>query len=766
MKQEHHHEIQSSTLPEPVTREALQLRARMSHKRWERIVRDALEKVRVVNEIENEQHHSGDSRRKCHGRVAPEVTWSRYLHWWRRWKLGEGLEWERLLDRRVPPAPAATPEDIQTAAVALRRAAPNIDCSTAGKHLMDQFGKRGKLSESTLRRIWSAAGLTHPGQGDACRFEKVETFYGGGALALIDAAALETGIMEVMAHTAIETGKVTASAQEEPVLAVKPEGRDERGCFTADYNRSLRAGIKPGQEDFRWNSDTWKRERRELSTLALLRVKPQTLAKRFLTLGLIPLITERRGFDGLDGPKSQWLEVLGQSAYQPATLDKTLAELALLDAGDTLWATHGQQWGKRALEWSKGEASWKQFVVYVDITTDPYWTQRYASSGKVTRLGRVMPCLSRVAVTGGPGVPLLVETTAGTVSLKKALTGVLAAVEDAAGLGEIRRVTVVDAEAATAGLLTALSEITHHDFITVLKGPGARGVTLEEPGDWAPYRTRDRVRSGKVTLQGKDAPEGGLVLYAVEMIREGGRHPHPTLFITTASPEKLSPAEVADTYLSRWPHQEQVFRNSRNGAGLEHSHGYGGECVTHVAIETELEKAARRVGRAEKRVEKNKTVKSNAQTLLSCAETPSQKTAARQAVKQADKESRTAEKNLKAASKEYEELKTVPRLIYTRDTTRENIVTVFSLSVMLLIEFVLREYFGKIKMELRTFIEYFLYAPTKVRTSAHRIVYQLEANPRNLKRTEQLRRACQEVTRRELRKDGKLVVFEVVDPPG
>jgi hypothetical protein len=269
-----------------------------------------------------------------------------------------------------------------------------------------------------------------------------------------------------------------------------------------------------------------------------------------------------------------------------------------------------------------------------------------------------------------------------------------------------------------------------------------------------------------VTLQGKDAPEGGLVLYAVEMIREGGRHPHPTLFITTASPEKLSPAEVADTYLSRWPHQEQVFRNSRNGAGLEHSHGYGGECVTHVAIETELEKAARRVGRAEKRVEKNKTVKSNAQTLLSCAETPSQKTAARHAVKQADKESRTAEKNLKAASKEYEELKTVPRLIYTRDTTRENIVTVFSLSVMLLIEFVLREYFGKIKMELRTFIEYFLYAPTKVRTSAHRIVYQLEANPRNLKRTEQLRRACQEVTRRELRKDGKLVVFEVVDPPG
>jgi len=44
-----------------------------------------------------------------------------------------------------------------------------------------------------------------------------------------------------------------------------------------------------------------------------------------------------------------------------------------------------------------------------------------------------------------------VETTAGTVSLKKALTGVLEAVEDATGLGEIRHVMVVDAEAATQG---------------------------------------------------------------------------------------------------------------------------------------------------------------------------------------------------------------------------------------------------------------------------------------------------------------------------
>ena len=85
--------------------------------------------------------------------------------------------------------------------------------------------------------------------------------------------------------------------------------------------------------------------------------------------------------------------------------------------------------------------------------------------------------------------------------------------------------------------------------------------------------------------------------------------------------------------------------------------------------------------------------------------------------------------------------------------------------VMLLVEWVLREYFGGLRMQLRTFIEQFMLTPVTVRTTRHRIRYQIQANPRNLERTEQLRGACAEVSRRRLRRDGRLLILEVVDPP-
>lgn len=212
--------------------------------------------------------------------------------------------------------------------------------------------------------------------------------------------------------------------------------------------------------------------------------------------------------------------------------------------------------------------------------------------------------------------------------------------------------------------------------------------------------------------------------------------------------------------------QEQFFRVSRNGGGFAHSHGYGAEMVTNVAIETALEKSERQVTRAEKSVVERETQVKDTRTLLSCAQTPSQVKAANEAVKQAEKELDNAKNQLVKAHEEYQKLRTMPREIYKRDTTRENIVTALQSMVILLIEFVLREYFGNVKMQLRTFLEYFLYAPTTVRTSRYKVLYQIESNPRNLKRTEQLRIACQEITRRKLRKDGRLLVFEVVASPG
>lgn len=444
-----------------------------------------------------------------------------------------------------------------------------------------------------------------------------------------------------------------------------------------------------------------------------------------------------------------------------------------------------------------------------------------------------MPCLSRTAVMAGPGIPLLMLTVAGAVSLKEILLPTLASLEKIVGDGEIGRITVVDAEVATSPkLLWTLASFEDRRIVTVLKGAVAKNLQLENLGDWLAYRERDRVREGMATLHGKGVPEGGFKLRVVEMRREG-RQSKSTLFATTASLDELTTLDVPTAYLSRWPNQEQHFRDGRNGGGLNRTHGYGGDYVTHVALDTALEKAERSVARAEARVatassrheeatQLKKTVENErashlkearraarsaqresqvaeellqvqqgveaseasiehtaeararseaAQENLAVAtaakEAEEQRVrAARQAVASAEKERATATRALEKASAELEKMRTTPRVIFKRDTTRENCATALTAMVLMLIEYVLQEYFRGLRMEWRTFIELFVYLPVTVRISGSHISYDIEANLRDPKRMQQLQQACSEINRRKIKRDRKILTFRIVDPGG
>ena len=63
------------------------------------------------------------------------------------------------------------------------------------------------------------------------------------------------------------------------------------------------------------------------------------------------------------------------------------------------------------------------------------------------------------------------------------------------------------------------------------------------------------------------------------------------------------------------------------------------------------------------------------------------------------------------------ELKTVPEQFYARDTGRDSIMTCLKLTVMALLEFVLKEYLGGAAMEWRTYIEQLVPMPVTVRES-------------------------------------------------
>jgi len=749
----------------------LRLKRRLSAKRWTVVVKRAWERVEILEETAR-RHAEIGSWRKALEDVASEVPWPTWLHWRQCSVEREGEAWEKQLDARAPPEPYRLSGEVRLAACMLRRANPTMDYEEAQKHLKAQFGEEpGKVSPTSLKRIWKAAGLAQPWGRRRKVPEVEEEFSGGGGLALVLAAAAETKAVTGLATTVLEQAQLAGLASEQEGEKVEVEGRDENGQFTATYNREM---VGAGLKDPRWGTEEEKRKGRRLGELTVAHSSVEVVERKLLAMGMTPLLTERRGFDGLCGPHGAWLGILGPVAYQAATLDKTLGELGALDVGEALWQKHGQQWVEVTKGWweEPGKPHWLRWIIYVDATQEPYWTRSFALSGKVSRVGKVMPCLTDVAVMGGAGVPLYVVTRAGTVSLKKELLPTLERVERVVGKGELGRLTVVDAEMGTLPLLRVMSTWQGRWFIVVVKGGLETSAERIEVGEWQEFRERDRVRDVKVQFITEDEEEDGkkkkgvLVLRGVEMEREGSRHPTTTLMVTNAPQEVLSTTEVPTAYLSRWPHQEQRFRNGRNGLGLERTVGYGGQLVTNVALQTAQEKVAGQEKHAEKKLAAAQEREQRARLLLEGAG-KEQQSAAKENLRHAERDGREAHQRLEEVKKDKERLATMPREIYARDPTRDNIMTCLKMTMLMLLEFVLKEYFGGLRMEIRTFIEELLALPVTVCRSKQQVIYRIQGNPRSPELTERLRVACQEVTRRRIQAGGRRLRLEVAGPaPG
>jgi hypothetical protein len=680
---------------------------------------------------------------------------------------------------RVPP-PRTVREEVRQAARALRKVDLHIGEETARKFLVAQFGDEGDVSDAWLKRVWAEAGLQRP-RGGARRAaspakavvaeeeeeeaEEVEVFHGGGGLALVAAADAEVGLMQKHAERVQLVGTKRAEEQSAQATVGTSDdlaGRDDHGRFTAEYNARHRAAVPAGEADRRWTTDEAKAELRSLPRLPTLSMNAATLAGKLLAMGVMPMLTERRGFDGLDGPSGGWLGVLGGVAYMPATLDKALAELGLLDVESELWDGHARTWAAVSRPWSEPGPGWLQTAVYIDGTADPYWTRAFAKSGKVSRVGRVMPCLTRIAMHSGAGVPLLVETHVGAVGLRSRLLPLLTRLDEAIGPdADVERLTVIDAEGGTAGTLWALHQQTRVTVITLLKGQVLAGARVHGEGPWQKYRERDQIREVEVDLHGTGAPEGGIRLRGVQMQRTGGRNPHTTLFVTNGGPDALSTEDVPTRYLHRWPVQEQPFRMARNGGGLERSHGYGGEYVAHSALERHVEQAERATAHAQRR----HTTALETQRELADALQHLPGGVRDQALGMADRHVRDTARQVTRNEATQAKLQTQPDQIYVRDVGRDSVMTCLKLGSLALVEYVLQEYFGGVQMEWRTFIEQFVALPVTVRSTQRRRLFQLQANPRQPSHMAHLARAVAEINRRQIRRGGQLLVFELAGLP-
>jgi hypothetical protein len=517
--------------------------------------------------------------------------------------------------------------------------------------------------------------------------------------------------------------------------------------------------MKAGDRDPRLDSDAAKLARKDITKVRLLEHSSSIVAFKLVAMGASPLLADTRGFDGLSGPQGAYLSLLGGTAYMPATLDKALAEMGMLNVAEAAWDAYAG-WSYRIVKGfsQDGDRPWSQAIIYVDATQDPYWTRQFALSGKVSRVNKVMPCISRAAVSGGAGPPILIETVPGSLSLKTRLFPLLQRVEKVTG-EQIGRLTIIDAEMCTVEIIAQFTAMEpKRYYVTVLKGALAEKANVVAIGEAVSYRERDVLQEGEVQLTGS---KGAATVKSrtVSMCRPDSRNPQTTIFLTNAPAEILSTAEVADSYLSRWPHQEQYFRDTRNGGGLNHSHGFGGEYVNHVALTTTLEHCNNSVARAAVEVEEKTEVH---RQLAAVEERTGPIVQATAVAKQQEKE---AEKRLADARQTYREKNSMPREIYKRDVTRDSIATVAKMLVMMLCEFAMQQYFNETqRMMYRTFITQYMQVPVTVITSHDKIVFRLLANTRSPDRTHALRLACAEITRRQLRRDRRLMIYEVVEP--
>lgn len=759
-------------LPEPQLEASRALHDRLPPQRWQCVVEKALRQLAIVKGVEALVGKTGMSQRQSLEAVAPKVKWPRYEKWVQRLRTREGPEWERLLDERVTPPPDSLSPEVITATIELRQQDPGMSWKDALKTLQARFPERGGISKTSLGRIWKSAHLTNIGTcagsgrtGESVTsiysgLRGVEVFHGGGAQALLGAAATETGGAMELAAAVLEAAHLTAAkvCEEAASYPSPPEGRDDRGRFTAAYNHDVRKDLAPGEPDPRWTSEATKRTQRDVNGMRLLEHSEQVVAEKLLAMGAAPLLTECRGFDGLASPQGAYLELMGIYPYMPSTLDKALGEMARLGVASAVWDAYAR-WARRMQEGTLEDEQrpWKMLVFYVDSTQEPYWTNKYALSGPVSRLHKTMPCFSRVTVSGGEGPPLYVKTVAGAVSLKTALAPTLTHLKEILR-DDIGRLTIVDAEICTLKNLIELAKMTpRHIFITVLKGQIAKNAILEPAGDWQPYRERDQVQEGTVRFPSKAAP-ADFKLRTVTMDRPDSRHPEPTIFVTNGTLEELQTPHVPTAYLDRFPIQEQQYRETRNGGGLNHTHGYGGEYVTHVAFDTKLEEAQRAVERAEAKVAEAEQLE------LDLKKRQKRTQAEKRAIKVVEQTAEEGRQNLERARQAWLERQTTPREIFQRDVTRDSIVTAAKLLVLTLCTFVIREYLQCPGMTYRTFINLFVQLPVTVATTFSTITYAIHASARAPDTIEALRKACAEINRRKLYRDERLLLFNVIEP--
>jgi hypothetical protein len=418
-----------------------------------------------------------------------------------------------------------------------------------------------------------------------------------------------------------------------------------------------------------------------------------------------------------------------------------------------------------------------------------------------------MPCITTTYAHTGAGTPLVLSVQSGSAPLAPRLVELVDQAE-AVLETDVRRAVVIDAEGCTFDLLESFAK-AKRVIITPLKPSRVPELELmyTRGSYYRPYREHDELRIAQATLVHKSS---GRTLDVGALLVRRAHRDADTVLLTTGLALGMEGHDLADLYFSRWPVQENAFKEADVLGGSEHR-GNCARIVANVAVVSELErlegraarddetlckltdeaatlaKAADEQTRDQRRAESALTTRrrrlddlvgqgktagkafarialDHQQALVhaeTCTKAATKTRAAlnNNAARRATIEQRAAD--IAARQKRLEPRRTIRQL----DVAQDTILTATKLTAAMLISFVLREYLPSMSMTPQTFVQRVLsvHGRKEIRREQELVVFY--ENPRDPLVNDVLSKACEQLNRRALLRDGRRLRFIVEQQP-
>jgi len=780
---------------EPTTPELIRVKSRISAESWQQRVEQAQRDEPQIRAILDEVA-AGASLNAAIAKVLPADRRSWAL---RRIPAYREQGFEALIDSRTPREPKvsiACSQVVQTA----REVNPRVTVNEVLEILRKQ--RISPLpSESTIKREFSRVDERRKyARKKAARtkdaVEVIELPLAGGEL--LAAAETETGGIAALTDEVMRIAEqaTAASAGQTPVKDVAR--RSALGQFTGTYNRARRR--KRGEKIASYlRTAEEKAEGRVPSWPRFVREQRETIDAKLRMLVFGWMIAGSKGWDALRAPDVAGLESLTGFSYMPSTLTKFVSALAISGADQPLIEAVGRRWHEVAQErWQEPGA---MAALYIDNHAKEVWSSLFTQSGKVAHLNRVMPCITTTYAHTGAGTPVVLSVQSGSAPLAPRLVELVDRAETVLET-DVQRAVVIDAEGCTFDLLEAFAK-AKRVIITPLKPSRVPDLelTYTRGSYYRPYRERDKLRIAQATLVHKSS--GRSLDVGALLVRRAHRDADSVL-LTTGVELGMEGHDLADLYYSRWPVQENAFKEA-DVLGLSEHRGNCARIVSNVAVISELERLESRAKRdaetliqltdkaaglaheADEHTREQQRAESalatrrrrlddliaqgkvggkgfarialdHQQALVhaeTCTKTANKTRAAleKNAKQRATIEQRTAD--IAVRKKRLEPQRTIRQL----DVTQDTILTATKLTAAQLISFVLREYLPSMPMTPQTFVQRVLSVHGRKEIGREQELVVFYENPRDPLVNDALRNACERLNRRALHCDGRRLSF-------